>query len=102
MNYFHEAIGQKVMEKHERELYDKMIEKYEEENREKRGMIEAEKRRAVQLAEEEIRLKFEKQIETLRAECEQELQVVMNNRIYIIFLATYIRRSQELKYFVID
>ncbi|XP_046466092.1 uncharacterized protein [Neodiprion pinetum] len=71
------AIGKQAMEKYEHELYDKMVKKYEEDNKDTRNMFEAEKRRAIQLAEQELQLKYEKYIQNLQEEFKQDLQIAL-------------------------
>ncbi|XP_046734956.1 uncharacterized protein LOC124404667 [Diprion similis] len=71
------AIGKQAMEKYEHELYDKMVKKYEEDNTDTRNMFEAEKRRAIQLAEQELQLKYEKYIQNLQEEFKQTLQIAL-------------------------
>lgn len=84
------ALGKEAMEKYEKIFYDNMVKKYEEESGETRNMFEAEKRRAVQIAEENLRLKYENYVETLREEFEEKLQVIINNdRLVIFFYSLY-------------
>ncbi|XP_046608481.1 uncharacterized protein LOC124299349 [Neodiprion virginianus] len=85
-------LGKQAMEKYEHELYDKMVKKYEEDNKDTRNMFEAEKRRAIQLAEQELQLKYEKYIQNLQEEFKQNLQVTITS---IIALAEAFQKCSK-------
>ncbi|XP_048506265.1 uncharacterized protein LOC105688533 [Athalia rosae] len=68
------AIGQLAIEKHERELYEKFVNKYEQENEESRNMFEAERKRAVTLADERLESKYNNIIQCLQKEFKRKLQ----------------------------